>query len=151
MLFTKRRTPHTNTCKLSVTQHTNTLTAYPYQCVDVLSCADRPDGVNNGKITVYGIRARVFIYWKNCTTISYWIHTGNVTSYIRPCIYSHTLCVEIQLHTKISHRVSHLTCVFRIFCRIRLAIMDFQFQYSKLLIPSKAIHQVQAIGLVCCT
>lgn len=126
------------------------------------------------------LQAFTYVCWRMCMCVASHVQTSgwrqqwkNYSSwYTRACLYIEKIAQQSIVHThtgatlqvtseytttnthtytKITVTLSYLTCVFRIFCRIRLAIMDFQFQYSKLLIPSKAIHQVQAIGLVCCT
>lgn len=106
------------------------------QCVHVcIYMYRRPDGVNNEKTRISSMKEL-----HNNT-----VYTNDAMGYIRT--YTVT---DWNIEKPHYHQSSNVRFFF-IFCRIRLANMNFQFQYRKLLIPSEAIHQVQAIGLVCST
>lgn len=82
------------------------------RCINVcaLMCR-RPDGVNNGKITVHDIRARIFILKKlHNNTVG--TQTNATSNYIRN---THGQTNWIQTHSTKYITVSHLTCVFGIF------------------------------------
>lgn len=126
------------------------LKVHPIGCHSVLSvcisCADvrMASTMEKWRFTIY---ARVSFYIKklhnNTVATQTYIHRStrneSVTSqYIYEALcsaYIHTISM-LYMHTNLrysSYRQSHLTCVFGFVCffrRIRLAIMDFQFQYT---------------------
>lgn len=128
------------------TQHTTTTKAFGCHCVYMycIMCR-RPDGVNNGKITVHDIRARIFILEKNCTIIHtvqtrmkrfVLLHQNNthIRTLAVPHTHTHTIFVdgiEYNTHTTYNRQSSsNVRFLWLFFYRIRLAIMDFQFQYT---------------------